>query len=284
MKRIFLILFTPLNLLFSDTLYISNGNIINGTIKSLDESSVKIETPDGILEVDKSKIVKGEFSGEGEDYLEDTLFFFQINGDIKDISDNKMPVKVQSIPYTEDRENIKSSALLSKGTGQYFYIEDSSFLNSVVEFTLAMDFYPEDTSKQTFLVSNWYSTYKNGKAVGRFSLSVLNRDVVFFIVDGNGNYQSIVAGKSLELKSWNKLAVRYNRGEVSIFVNGETVAESSFTNNKLFLGDWPIYFMTSKYAFKDGKTDMSMFNIKGKLDKIRMLGFSLSDNELNSLF
>ncbi len=287
MKKSILIIFIIAWLMqtntFADSIYLSNNNVVKGTIVSMDSKVVKIETADGILEVDKDKIVRGEFFGEGDELSGNLVFEFLIDGSIKDSSGSGYKVKTKSIPYTEDILNDENGALWSKGEGQYFYIEDSRTISEIDEFTIAMNFYPDDTTEQRYLLSNWYSIFKDRKAEGRFSVSVLNKTIVFFVVDSKGYYQSIAAKDVLNLKEWNSVAVRFGMGEMSIFVNGETVAESTISTDTLLKGEWPLYFMTAKTSINK-KDDFKKYNIKGKLDKIKMFDSTLSDNELNLLY
>lgn len=269
--------------LFADSIYLSNSNVIKGTIVSMDNTRVKIETPNGVLEVEKSKIVRGEFFGEGDELSGDLVFEFLINGSIKDSSGNGYKVKTKSIPYATDILNDKNGALLSKGEGEYFYIENSRTISEIDEFTIAMNFFPDDTTDQRYLLSNWHNTFKDRKAEGRFSLSVQNRTIVLFVVDSKGYYQSIAATEVLNLKEWNSIAIRFGLGEMSIYVNGDTVAKSTIPTQKLLKGEWPLYFMTAKFVYNKVE-NYKKYNIKGKLDKIKMFDSTLSDNELNLLY
>lgn len=275
---ILILFFVPV-LLFSDTLYLSNSNVVKGTIKSIDDDGIKIETADGLLEVSRSKIVRGEFFGDGDELSGDLVLEFLFDGKIKDSSGNSYPVKSKSIPYTLGINGDESGAIESKGNGEYFYIESSESISKIEEFTIAMNFFPEDTSSNTFLISNWENTFENYKAEGRFSLSVLNESIVFYVVDSNGYYQSLVAKDVLKLKEWNSVAISFSTGEMSIFVNGETVARNTISEDSLLKGNWPLYFLTAKY----GK-DFKNYNIKGKLDNFKMFDSALSDNELNLLY
>lgn len=284
MKKIILIIFLASEFLFGDMVHLSNGNVIKGTIIDLNEDGIRIETGDGVLEVTRDKIVSGEFFGSGQEVEGNLVFEFLIDGNIKDTSGSGYKIKTKSIPYTEDRLSDPKGALLSKGEGEFFYIEDSSTISQVEEFTLGMDFYPEDTTSNCFLISNWENTYKDRKAEGRFSLSVLNRTVVFFVVDSNGYYQSIAASNVLNIKEWNSLAIRFGEKKMSIYVNGKTVAEQTISTEKLYKGSWPLYFMTAKYVGSSGVTDFRKYNIIGRLDRIRMWDSSLTDSELNLLY
>ncbi|MBN2618321.1 MAG: LamG domain-containing protein [Spirochaetales bacterium] len=266
-------------IIFSDTLYLSNGNSVKGSIVSLNDTLVKIETQNGILEVSKDKIVRGEFFGNGQEISGNTILEFLFDGKIKDSSGNAYPVKTKSIPYDTGVLNDEGGAIKSSGNGEYFYIENSKTISDIEEFTLAMYIFPEDTSENTFLISNWGNTYKDGKADGRFSLSVKNRNIAYFVVDSNGYYQSVFAQDVIELKKWNSVAIRFTKGELSIYVNGATVASNKISENSLLKGNWPLYFLTAKNG-----DDYKKYNFKGKLDKFMMLDSSLSDNELNLLF
>jgi len=283
MKKIILIIFLSVGYLYSDSIYLSNGNVIKGSIIFMDKDLAKIETADGVLEIEKKRIVRGEFFGDGNELSGDLVFEFSIDGNIKDTSGSGYKIKTKSIPYTEDVLNDENGALLSKGGGEYFYIEDSKTISDIEEFTIAMSFYPIDTTEQSYLISNWQNTYKNRKAEGRFSLSILNKTVVLFVVDSNGYYQSIAASDVLKLKEWNSIAMRFGSGKMSLYVNGKTVAENTIPTQTLLKGEWPLYFMTAKYV-KNRVEDFKKYNIKGKLDKIRMWDSTLSDNELNLLY
>ncbi len=279
MKKIFLLIILLNSFIYADNLYLSNDNIVKGKILSINEEVVRIETSDGILEVNKERIVRGEFFGTGKELSGNLVFEFLCDGTIKDSSGNAFSVITKSIPYIEDKLNEKSSALLSKGDGQYFYIENSSRISEIEEFTIAMSFYPEDTSDNRFLISNWKNTYGDKKAEGRFSLSVLGTSLVFYVVDTEGYFQSISVKDRLELKKWNNLAIRFFKGTMSIYLNGQTVAENNISSETLMKGDWPIYFLTAKYG-----NDFKKYNIKGRIDKIKMFDSALTDNELNLLY
>ncbi len=273
-----LILFTVGGLITADTLYLSNNNVVKGTIIGLDEKIVKIETLNGTLEVEKSKIVRGEFFGEGDELSGNLVLEFLFDGKIKDSSGSGYPVKTKSIPYVTGIHGEESSAIHSKGEGQYFYIENSKTISDIESFTIAMNFFPEDTSSTSFLVSNWENTF-DLKAEGRFSLSVYNKNLYFFVVDSSGYYHSLGAKNILNLKEWNSIAVRFSAGEMSIYVNGKTVAENTIKSDELLKGNWPLYIMTAKYG-----SDFKKYNSKGMLDNFKMFDSSLSDNELNLLY
>ena len=44
---------------------------------------------------------------------------------------------------------------------------------------------------------------------------------------------------------------------MSIYLNGQTVAENNISSETLMKGDWPIYFLTAKYG-----NDFKKYNIK----------------------
>lgn len=281
MKSVILIIIICIKstLLFCDSLYLSNNSIVKGTIISLGEDIVRIETQNGILEVDKSRIVRGEFFGTGKELSGELVFEYLLDGRIKDSSGNSYIIKSKSIPYTEGVLNDEKGALQSKGSGQYFYIEDSKKISEIDNFTISLNFYPVDTSENRFLISNWKNTFSDGKAEGRFSLSVLNKDLIFFVVDSNGYYQSVGSKDILKIKEWNSLAIRFNDGEMSLWVNGETVAKNRIKENRLLKGNWPLFFLTAKYG-----NDYNKYNIIGNIDNIRMYNTSLNDEELNLLY
>jgi hypothetical protein len=62
-RCIFILLLISISI-YPDSIYLSNGNLVTGEIISLTEDVIKIKTKDGILEVDKNKIVRGEFLGQ----------------------------------------------------------------------------------------------------------------------------------------------------------------------------------------------------------------------------
>ncbi len=279
MKTCIFILFSLLSSVFADSLYLSNNNVVKGTIISMDGNVVKIETTNGILEVDKKSIVRGEFFGDGNELSGNLVIEFQFEGSIKDSSGSGYPVKTKSIPYTTGVLNNENSAIESKGTGQYFYIENSKTISSIEEFTIAMNILPTNTSENSFLVSNWENTFENFKAEGRFSLSIYKSSLAFFVVDTNGYYHTLGATDVINLNKWNSIAIRFSAGELSIYVNGTTVAQNSIKAETLLKGEWPIYFLTAKY----GK-DFKKYNFNGKLDNFKMFDSILSDNELDLLY
>lgn len=263
----------------ADSIYLSNNNVVTGTIVSMTEDIVKIDTTNGILEVKKENIVRGEFFGTGEEISGTKLLEFLLDGSIRDSSGMGYPVTTKSIPYDNGVDGENKGALKSNGDGQYFFIKEGTDLTTFDEFTIAMYFYPEDTSKNSFLVSCWNNTLKDGKANGRFSLSVMKTSLAFYIVDAQGYYQSVSIKDKLKLMEWNAIAIRYKEGEMSIYINGETAVSNKVPREGLLEGDWPIYFMTAKY-----RDDYKYYNLKGKLDKITMWDSSLSDKELNLLY
>lgn len=274
-----LILFTLGSFLSADTLYLSNNNVVKGRILELTDSAIKIETIDGILEVERDRLVRGEFFGEGNELSGELVFEFLLDGKIKDSSGSGYPVVTKSIPYVDGVLNDEKGALESSGSGQYFYIEDSSTISDVENFTIALNFYPVDTSENKFLISNWENTFQDKTAEGRFSLSVKDKTLVFYVVDSSGYYQALVVKDTLKMKEWNTLAISFNSGEMSLYVNGETVGTNVISSEKLLKGSWPLYFMTAKYG-----TDFNKYNIVGKIDNIRMYNAFLSDSEINLLY
>lgn len=264
----------------ADSLYLSNNNVVTGTIVSMSEDIIKIETDNGILEVGKDKIVRGEFYGDGDEINGNLVFEFLFDGKIKDSSGSGYPIKSKSIPYREGVDGKKNGAIHSSGTGQYFYIENSNTISAIEEFTIAMNFFPEDTSENSFLISNWKNTNsKTGQAEGRFSLSIYKTTIAFYVVDSKGYYQSLFSKDKFNLKEWNSLAIRFSEGKMSLYVNGETVGENEISLGTLLKGNWPIYFMTAENG-----EDFEKYNFKGKLDKIKMFDSTLSDKELNLLY
>jgi hypothetical protein len=121
-----------------------------------------------------------------------------------------------------------------------------------------MFLYPQDTSRNTFLFSQWDSTYSDGKAKGRMSLSIQNRNLMFFIVDSEGNYHGVGASDCLNLRAWNVVAVTYLKGEMTIYTNGETRVRKTLSNKGLLKGEWPLYFLTANDSLKNDK-----YNIVG---------------------
>ncbi|MGL1890365.1 MAG: LamG domain-containing protein [Spirochaetaceae bacterium] len=274
-----LILFLVGGLLSADTLYLSNNNVVKGKIIELSDTVVKIETSNGVLEVEKTRIVRGEFFGEGSELSGELVFEFLLDGKIKDTSGSGYPIVTKSIPYTEGVLNDEKAALESSGDGQYFYIEDSSSISEVDNFTIALNFYPVDTTKYRYLISNWENTLKGGKANGRFTLAVKGKNLVYNVVDSSGYHQALAVNDVLNLKQWNSIAMRFNSGEMSLYVNGETVGKNVIPLTTLLKGSWPLYFLTYKFGL-----DFTTYNIVGKIDNIKMYNAFLSDSELNLLY
>lgn len=276
---IFLICFFLCQNTIADTLYLSNGNVVKGVMLSATDKVIKFETQNGVLEVDKSKIVRGEFFGSGEELSGDLIFEFLFDGRVKDSSGNGNQIKTRSIPYVPGMLNDAKGAIESDGNNRYFYILNGSKVSDVEEFTVAMSFWPKDTTKNSFLISQWENTFDRGKAEGRFSLSVKNRDLMFFVVDEDGYYQSLGKKDIINLKEWNTIAIKFKEGEMSLFVNGETVASNTISKTSLRKGEWPIYFLTAKAG-----DDLKLYNAIGKLDNVKMFDVALTDSELNLLY
>lgn len=242
----------------------------------MDEEALKLKTENGILEIQKEDVVSGEFTGSGSRLFTDLLGEFLFEGSVKDSSGNNLEVVTKSILYTENEEGTASSALFSKGEGNYFYIKGESLPSSPKEFTISFRLWPVRENTTKYLVSQWKST-RGKKAEGRVAICYKDEAITFYIVDEKGNYQSLWVKDLLKADEWNNLAFTYKEGYMKIFHNGEVKGEHKISGTGLYSGEFPLYILTA--APPEGK-GFSYYNPRCRLDDFRIFSKALREEDV----
>jgi hypothetical protein len=297
----FFILFTSF-ILYADELELSNGDIITGTIVSMDEEEVVIETEYGRLTIKRKFVKKGIFAGEDaviitseNPYNQDSAvidYSLDIPGkglvcellfdnSLSDTSGTMYTIKnINNIPFCTGIDGIENHAVSSDGSGRYLVITDYKELDVVNSFTISFWIYVEIWGKTQYILSKWTST-EGEKAEGKFAIHTKQGFVLCYIVDAAGTYYNVFTEKPMKLHVWNHIAILFDKGKTQIYVNNQLAGNKTFGFTGLKQDSSPLYILTAK-AVK-GNT-YAYYNLFGMLDNLRIYSRSLSEEEIAALY
>ena len=293
--------------LSADRLELENGDVISGTITSMDAQTISIQTEYGMLEIPRHQVVRGEFgtadvtiapvatveaaaaevAGEPEassdldgsaasgTLLPQPLLHFALDGSLSDAT-GRYELVNNGLVYAEDAAGAEGRALRSAGTGTYLSVAGDDALNAVSDFTITMNVYLEDASGTGYLASKW-ARADGETADGKFTIQTRDGGLTVFLVGPDDRYYWMSARRVLEQRQWQSVAVRFDGGVGSILVNGEPVYGRTFPFESLAYDTAPLLLMTAEAATDD---PFGHYNVTGVVDDIRLYATALSDAEV----
>jgi len=278
--RTFLILFLAAVSVaaYADRLELVNGDVITGTIESVDESTVVILTEYGRLVVDRTAVRRGEFGLTGDDLSDSLVFRFDFDGSLSD-STGRFTATNNGMRFTTDRNGDSMSALRSDGSGTYLSLAPTPELDNLDEFTVAFWVQLEDLGARQYLLSKWNKA-DGETADGKFTVQASNGDITVYVVDPDGTYHRISAQSQIQAMTWQAVAVTFAAGRAAIYVDGELATSTRFGFTGLFSDTSPVLVMTAQ-----AQTDEPFvyYNALGSMDDLRLYSRALSPDEIASL-
>ncbi|TFH05178.1 MAG: LamG domain-containing protein [Spirochaetales bacterium] len=264
--------------LSADRIELMNGDVITGTIQLMDSESVVIETDYGILEIDRSAVLRGSFGRPDGDVHSGLLFHLPLNGDIVD-STGTYQVTNNGMRFVADVSGLPQSAARSDGTGTYISIASSEELDALDQFTIAFDLKLESLSGTQYLVSKWRRA-EGETADGKFTVQSSGGDITMFVVAASGAYSRIIARAVLGVQTWHAVALTFAGGRAYIYVDGVEVAAERFSFTGLFQDTSPVLVMTAEAQAAD---TYGYYNPVGTVDEVRFYGRALAPDEVAAL-
>lgn len=262
----------------ADRLELRNGDVITGTIESMDETQIRIRTDYGLLEVDRGAVALGEF-GSGHVVAADSLIFeFRLNGNLYDTAGDYRLIN-NGMRFVPDATGLPESALHSDGGGTYLSVAPREELNGLDEFTLTFDVRAASASGTCYLAAKW--TTADGEAAdGKFALQYSGSALTLYVVGPDGEYSWTSARGAIETGEWTQIATTFAFGKATIYVDGSEAGSRTMSFSTLLDEDAPLLFMTAQ-----ARTDDSYghYNTVGDIDNIRLYRRALSASEIAAL-
>jgi len=290
---------------WSDYLELTNGDHISGTIVSMNETTVKLKTSYGNIDIPRKEIVSGQF---GDAVVKNTaaaktetaetrkktsntttavvpaegiVVEYLFDGILRDTSGNNHAIKkMNNVFFGNGFTDKTNTAVVSDGIGAYLEVENSSRLENLDSLTLSCWFYIQAEAGNQYLISKWEKT-TGQKAEGKFALSYSNKNIYYYIVDENGFFQGLKQEVSITQQKWYHLAATYSKGKLKLYLNGENIAEKQLTAKGLYKEKSPVYLMSAKSFTPEG---WAYYNLKGRLDNVRIYNRELPLNEIRLLY
>ncbi len=259
----------------ADGLVLRNGDVITGTIQLMDAEHIVIQTEYGVLEVERSAVLRGEFGVPDGEVNNSLLFKFDFNGVVDDSAGLNLATN-NGMLFVADRHGSPAAALRSDGTGTYLSIAPTGELNSIEQFTLSFWVQLEDLGSTQYLFSKWRQA-DGQTADGKFTVQTGGGNLTAYYVDPTGTYHWLTARSVLQSQIWHAIAVTFAGGRANIYVDGVLAASDRFDFVGLLADTSPILVMTAQ-----ANTDnpFSFYNAIGTIDDLRLYSRALSPEEI----
>jgi len=259
----------------ADRLELRNGDVITGTIQQMDGDRILIQTEYGVLEVERSAVLRGEFGIADGEVTNALLFKFDFNGDLDDSAGLNLATN-NGMHFVTDRRGSPAAALRSDGTGTYLSIAPTGELNAIEQFTLSFWVQLEDLSSSQYLFSKW-SRADGQTADGKFTVQTGGGNLTAYFVDPTGTYHWLTARAAVQSQVWHAVAVTFAGGRANIYVDGELAASDRFDFTGLLADTSPLLIMTA-----EAQTDQpfAYYNAVGTIDDLRLYSRALSPEEV----
>ncbi|MEE8441014.1 MAG: LamG domain-containing protein [Spirochaetia bacterium] len=259
----------------ADRLELRNGDFITGTIQLMDADWIVIKTEYGVLEVERSAVLRGEFGVADGEVVSSLLFRFDFDGSVEDSAGFNLAIN-NGMRFVADRHGLPATALRSDGTGTYLSIAPTGELNAIEQFTLSFWVQLEDLGSTQYLFSKW-SRADGQTADGKFTVQTSGGNLTAYFVDPTGTYYWVTARSVLQLQIWHAVAVSFAGGRANIYVDGVLAASDRFDFTGLFTDTSPILIMTAQAQTEDPFT---YYNAVGTIDDLRLYSRALSSDEV----
>ncbi|MBS1668860.1 MAG: gliding motility-associated C-terminal domain-containing protein [Bacteroidetes bacterium] len=211
------------------------------------------------------------------------LAYYPFNGNANDASGNNLNgILINGVQSASDRYNNPNSALHFDGFSSYVQIPLNASFNPAHSLSIAMSFYPEQHGVQTLFGKIDYQ-----KGLGTQFQIAMDFNLYPGVLFGVNPPSSACAGVPLNaayvntinpitLNQWYCLAVTFDNGQMSIYLNGtliQTQTASFTTLNQCIdagiqIGSWWV-------------GDLQYF--KGKIDELRIYNRAINQQEVNAL-
>ncbi|MCV9387600.1 LamG-like jellyroll fold domain-containing protein [Reichenbachiella ulvae] len=185
--------------------------------------------------------------------------------------------------YAEEPVSGTSGSLEFDGTNDRLTIPfDSASMAISNEFTIETWIYPEGTSSRR-IFSNFSGT--GYAAVGSIVFDLVNAetgvhdgdDLRLYVRKDVNTPEYISAGDVLTLNAWNHVAATFKDGVASIYVDGELVANGTFTATSVVYNS-SVWGIGEDYSTNNDNAEF----FDGKMDEFRVWRYARTQDELKS--
>jgi hypothetical protein len=288
--------------LFTDSLELTNGDMITGTIIRIDEEKVFIKTEYGLLEIKREYVSKGIFSGSEDDPLEKDeqiqmteniaeseesipkqglLCEFLFNRNLIDTSGHGyMLQNNNNVQFTGGMGGKELSAVAADGTGRYLSLESFKELDECHSFSISLWVFIRNSTKSEYLLSKWTSS-KGEKAEGKVALNIKGATIRCFVVDISGYHHNLQVINALKSQQWHHVVVTCDMGEICIYVDNKNTGNKRFNFSRLINDDSPLFLFTAK---ANNQQTWSYYNCDALIDSLRIYDRLLTEKEIESLY
>ncbi len=301
MKRclFFAVMLSLTLIVHADVIWLANGDKITGQIISMTEKTVKIKTEYGTIDIDRSRIVKGEFGDEeteSDAALEDPsssvsasssgnipapLINFLFNSVVVNTGSQSVQIKINTVnTFDTDQLERKNESIYTTGDGEYFITTAPDALLNADQLTFRARFKIYNPVKTQYIVSMWEST-SGDKAVGKFAVCYTYGNCVVYLADEAGNYYTIAAASAITPLAWTDLVLSVGKDKIYLYLNGKLVKEVNTPFSALQKSAIPIHFLTATGGPAD--TGLMTYNFNGNVSEISVWEVALTKDQILSL-
>lgn len=268
----------------ADRLELENGDVVSGTIVSMNEEDVVISTGYGTLRIPRDRVVLGSFGEASADdeasrgadgSLTDLVFRFPLDGTLADAAGTNTLTN-NGMAYVADAEGRPRGALRSDGEGTYLSVPPTARLDELGAFTLTFRVRLESIEGTAYLVSKW-DRAEGETARGKFTIQSSSGGLTFFLVEPDGRYHWLAARGVLRANTWHSVAVSFAAGRAAVYVDAALVRERTFAFTDLAVDESPLLFMT---AVANAEDAYGYYNATGAIDEIRLYPRALGAEEI----
>lgn len=278
-KRTFIaVLFSVLCALSADTVYLSNGDRITGTITGISAESIRIETGYGTFDIDRAWVEKGEFSTTaGFGRIEGAVLYFPFDGTLRNAAATEIRIGQSTVgEYTKGYDGSDGEAVYSRGTGQFIVLNTPERIRDADNLTIAFWVRVEKAVPTTYLFSIWDTTSDN-KAAGKIAICVFNWNLVVYLVDANGTVYAYSIQSAVTQNTWEHFAFTAEPGFLTVYKNGEVLQEFSSRYERLNRETVPVRIFTAVYG---SEKELKTYNAKAALDELYLWDKVLTPDEI----
>ncbi|MBN1699812.1 MAG: LamG domain-containing protein [Spirochaetales bacterium] len=288
---------------FADTLELTNGDTITGTIVSMDEEKVIVQTDYGLLQIRREYIKEGIFTSNGEGMsgqnmennpiegsgtekpanppVRGLIGEFLFNGNLLDTSGHSdILLNVNNTGFGKGADNSEKSAIEADGTGKYLFTSSLKEFDECHSFSISLWVYIRNSTKSQYLISKWASS-SGEKAEGKVALNIKVPAIRCFVVDAEGYHHNLHVAEAIKQEQWQHIVVICDMGELRLYVDNKLYGKKQYSFTRLKKDNAPLYILTAK---ANNARTWSYYNCDGLIDSLRIYDRMLSEAEIAALY
>jgi len=287
---LFIVIFLCSNI-NADEVVLKKGNTISGTIISLNQSILKIETGYGTLDIPRNDIqsacigssntaqvlssttIKPDTPSADPDDLKGLIGQYNLDGNAQDVSKNLAHgVLSGGLGFAENRYNQANKALNCEGKrSQYLKVEDHPGQH-FQKFAISAWVTGNNPKLWARIIDKYIYNKKQG-----YALLYNHKDkTIAFDAWTTDNKNMWIQTTSKLAPGWQHICVTYNGKTLKIYYNGKQEAATPIEKT--------IQHTDRYLAIGNGYDGSNHFPWSGKIDDVRLFNQAMSDKDVQDLF